>query len=302
MQLQRKAKDNLTATWEAVDYSGNISGKKWVEVIPKYSGSSYVWSYTFTNLEQYVNSAAEAESKVPCIYRVMEVDAEGKEIASGGTYTVDGKTYRVAYSMDASTGTITDPTETGIELVDFATADVKQPTVNMTVTNTYLEELNLIITKKGINTTEGEGLLSGVQFKLEKKNPDGTWFEPVGSSQSTDDKGIATFTKLGQGTYRLIETKAAAGYNLLSDSILIEIDASNQVKWRMEKETGGTWTVIPFTGRKGNPSHHLQHKAADPSCNRRIRVWIGYYGRHCADGAGNPYGYILHAAMQKGGR
>ncbi len=44
------------------------------------------------------------------------------------------------------------------------------------------------------------------------------------------------------------------------------------------------------------------NKAADPSCNRRIRVWIGYYGRHCADGAGNPYGYILHAAMQKGGR
>ena len=251
LQLQRKAKDNLTATWEAVDYSGNISGKKWVEVTPKYSGSSYVWSYTFTNLEQYVNSAAEAESKVPWIYRVMEVevDAEGKEIASGGTYTVDGKTYRVAYSMDASTGTITDPTETGIELVDFATADVKQPTVNMTVTNTYLEELNLIITKKGINTTEGEGLLSGVQFKLEKKNPDGTWFEPVGSSQSTDDKGIATFTKLGQGTYRLIETKAAAGYNLLGDSILIEIDASNHVQWKMENEREGTWKNIDLQGK-----------------------------------------------------
>ena len=62
LQLQRKAKDNLTATWEAVDYSGNISRKKWVEVTPEYSGSSYVWSYNFTNLEQYVNSAAEAES------------------------------------------------------------------------------------------------------------------------------------------------------------------------------------------------------------------------------------------------
>lgn len=123
----------------------------------------------------------------------------------------------------------------------------------MTVTNTYLEELNLKITKMGKNTTDE--LLSGVQFKLEKKNPDGTWFEPVGSLQITgdkgDDKGIATFTKLGQGTYRLIETKAAAGYNLLSDSILIEIDASNQVKWKMEKET--SWKDISLEEEKVIP-------------------------------------------------
>ena len=96
-----------------------------------------------------MNSAAEA--KVPWIYRVMEVNADGNVIASGETYTVDGKTYRVAYSLDASTGTTTgstadsttttatDPTKTGI---DFSTETDKQPTVNMTVTNTYLEELN----------------------------------------------------------------------------------------------------------------------------------------------------------------
>ena len=247
LQLQRKA--NKDANWEAVDYSGNISGKKWVEVTPKYSGSSYVWSYSFMDLEQYVNSAAE--SKVLWIYRVMEVDAEGKEIASGETYTVDGKTYRVTYSMDASTGK-TDPTSAGIDLTPASQETDKQPTVNMTVTNTYLEELNLKITKRGKNTTKD--LLSGVQFKLEKKNPDGTGFELVGDPKTTVD-GIATFEKLGQGTYRLIETKAAEGYNLLSDSILIEIDASNQVKWKMEKETNDHWesitverdNVIPLT-------------------------------------------------------
>ena len=253
LQLQRKAKDNLTATWEAVDYSGNISEKKWVEVTPKYSGSSYVWSYTFTNLEQYVNSAAEAEAKVPWIYRVMEVDAEGNKIASGGTYTVDGKTYQVTYSIDASTGTATDPTKTDIELAAFAKADGKQPTVNMTVTNTYLEELNLIITKMGKNTTEGEGLLPGVQFKLEKKDSTGNWFEQAGSPQSTNEDGIATFEKLSQGTYRLIETKAVEGYNLLGDSILIEIDASNQVKWKMEKEPEEKWMTISLQGKNEIP-------------------------------------------------
>ena len=173
----------------------------------------------------------------------MEVDANGTGtvIDSDGTYTtVEGKTYRVAYSMNTATGTATgsttDPTKTGIELADpaFATADGKQPTANMTVTNTYLEELNLKITKIGRNTTEES--LSGVVFKLEKQNPAGEWFEPVGGSPQTTVDGIATFTKLGQGTYRLIETKAAEGYNLLGDSILIEINESNQVKWKMEKE------------------------------------------------------------------
>ena len=241
LQLQRKEKDTVNTEWEVVDYSGNISGKNWVEVTPAYSG----WSYTFTNLEQYVNSAAA--TKVPWIYRVMEVDDKGEVIASGETYTVDGKTYRVAYSMDAPAGTTTatDPTKTGIELAAFATADGKQPTVNMTVTNTYLEELNLKITKRGKNTTED--LLSGVQFKLEKKNPDGTGFELVGDPKTTVD-GIATFEKLGQGTYRLIETKAAEGYNLLSDSILIEINESNQVKWKMEKETDDHWEPITIEG------------------------------------------------------
>ena len=128
----------------------------------------------------------------------------------------------------------------------FATADVKQPTVNMTVTNTYLEELNLKITKKGKNTTD-EPLLSGVQFKLEKKNSDGTGFELVGDPKTTVD-GIATFEKLGQGTYRLTETKAAEGYNLLSDSILIKIDASNHVQWKMEKETDNHWEPIITEG------------------------------------------------------
>jgi len=245
LQLQRKEKDTVNTEWEVVDYSGNITGKQWVEVKPTYDG----WSYSFKDLERYVDSAVT--DKVPWIYRVMEVDDKGNVIPSNETYTVDGKTYRVTYSMDASAGTTTgstedlatatttDPTGAGIE---FSAENNKQPTVNMTVTNTYLEELNLKITKRGKNTTE-EPLLSDVQFKLEKKDSTGKWFEQVGSPQTTVD-GIATFTKLGQGTYRLIETKAAAGYNLLGDSILIKIDALNHVQWKMENEGEENWKDI----------------------------------------------------------
>ena len=236
----------------------------------------------------------------------MEVDVDangtGTVIASGKTYTVGEKTYRVTYSMNTSTGTATgsttdpttgtatgsttepatgtatgsttDPTtgtatgsttgsatdpgtgtETGIVLAGLATTAGKQPTANMTVTNTYLEKLNLKITKEGKNTTDGS--LSGVEFKLEKKDKTGEWFEQVGSPKTTNVDGIATFENLGQGTYRLTETKAAAGYNLLSDSILIEIRASNDVWWKMEKktekETEGGWTQIRLQGEKEIP-------------------------------------------------
>ena len=70
-----------------------------------------------------------------------------------------------------------------------------------------------------------------------------TYYEPFLGPLTTVE-GIATFEKLGQGTYRLIETKAAKDYNLLSDSILIEIDASNRVKCKMEKEPEEKWMTI----------------------------------------------------------
>ena len=77
--------------------------------------------------------------------------------------------------------------------------------------------------------------------------------EQAGSPQSTNEDGIATFEKLSQGTYRLIETKAVEGYNLLGDSILIEIDASNQVKWKMEKEPEEKWMTISLQGKNEIP-------------------------------------------------
>ncbi|MFR6589781.1 MAG: hypothetical protein ACLURV_06110 [Gallintestinimicrobium sp.] len=72
--------------------------KKWV-VDPTYGG----WSYS---LWIWAICGQCCKDKVPWIYRVMEVDADGND-CSGGTYTVDGKTYRVAYSLDASTGKTT---------------------------------------------------------------------------------------------------------------------------------------------------------------------------------------------------
>lgn len=89
------------------------------------------------------------------------------------------------------------------------------------------------------------------------------------------------------------------------DSILIEINESNQVTWKMEKETDDHWeSITPITIEGDNviPLTIYNTKQLILPATGGSRVWIGYYGRHCADGAGNPYGYILHAAMQKGGR
>ena len=82
----------------------------------------------------------------------------------------------------------TDPTSAGIDLTPASQETDKQPTVNMTVTNTYLEELNLKITKRGKNTTEELAfrLVSGL--KLEKKESRmERGFELVGDPKTTVD-------------------------------------------------------------------------------------------------------------------
>ena len=83
-----------------------------------------------------------------------------------------------------------------------------------------------------VNKKDGDGnILAGADFKLEKKNPDGTWSEVTrkiteledaeGNVTSVEDntKKTATrftFTGLDDGEYRLTETATPAGYNTIA--------------------------------------------------------------------------------------
>ena len=133
-----------------------------------------------------------------------------------------GYKLRVAYSAklnkDAKTGSTGNPnsvkltysTKPGDGCAVYTTPE------DTVITYTY----RLVVTKK-----DGSGvLLPGATFELHDSA--GTTVD----TQTTGKNGIATFAKLEQGTYSLVETKAPDGYNLLSEPIKFTISAANSDK------------------------------------------------------------------------
>lgn len=215
IQLQR-SKDKGT-TWEKVKYDGKN------ETITLSQGYDGKWSYSFKDLDQYVNY--RAEQKVPYIYRVVEVSGDdGSEtvIESGG-YLNDK--YKVAYSENVDCSEITKGTS-------------ESKTKSFTITNTYSPKTNIKITKQDASTKEP---LNGAEFKLEKMKKDTSTGKLVvdnsfkartvtteGKDASSNPLGIAEFKDLTDGTYRLTETKAAENHSLLKDPVIIVINRSDK--------------------------------------------------------------------------
>ncbi len=120
---------------------------------------------------------------------------------------------------------------------------------------TYANQLT--VTKKD----ESNNPMTGVDFELYQY--DGTDYTIFIEKQTTSTPaGIATFTKLQQGSYMLKETAAPAGYNLVS--IPFVVSAKN-----------GTTAIIPNTGitvtQNGNTAA-LAFKAAWECDNKSIVV------------------------------
>ena len=212
IRLQR-SRDN-GQNWETVEYDGK---NETITLSPEYDGK---WSYSFKDLDQYVNY--RAEQKVPYIYRVVEVSGDdGSEtvIESGG-YLNDK--YKVAYSENVDCSEITKGTS-------------ESKTKSFTITNTYSPRTNIKITKQDASTKEP---LNGAKFKLEKMKEntstenlvvdDSFKTKPVTTGDSGSSSGIAEFKDLEDGTYRLTETKAAENHSLLKDPVIIVINRNGE--------------------------------------------------------------------------
>lgn len=212
IRLQR-SKDKGT-TWETVKYDGTN------ETITLSQGYDGKWSYSFKDLDQYVDY--KADPKVPYIYRVVEVSGDdGSEtvIESGG-YLNDK--YKVAYSENVDCSEITKGTS-------------ESKTKSFTITNTYSPKTNIKITKQDASTKEP---LNGAKFKLEKMKEntstenlivdDSFKTKPVTTGDSGSSSGIAEFKDLEDGTYRLTETKAAENHSLLKDPVIIVINRNGE--------------------------------------------------------------------------
>lgn len=224
IQLQRRLKtDTTNEDWKPVKYPAD-SEKDYVTIEYGESG----WRRTFSGLDQYqINTG---NSHIDYVYRIVEGTVENdkfKKAAADGTITIKGNTYVVTAE---ATGT-TDGTITGGSGKIVLTNTLQNP------------KFVLNIIKKDAENGENnkEVFLKDVEFKLEKLKAetttegepqvDTTYTFTFGNTTSTgsitattkgDGKITGVFTNLEPGTYRLTETKAHPGYNLLAQPIKIQ--------------------------------------------------------------------------------
>lgn len=252
IQLQRRlATSTNDEDWTPVNYGT----KAYVTIAPDDNNG---WKQNFSGLDQ--RSVDNPNTNYQ--YRIVEgtVDEAGKfaPAAKDGTITIDGNTYGVTVKAEATPKSETD--STGSSTGNTATANSEKDSENGTtttpatapdgtitggsgkivLTNTLQNPkfvLN-IIKKDAEKDEKGNDVpLGGVEFKLEKLVETTTGGEPqvettykfndkdTGSiTATTNGSGEITkvFTNLKPGTYRLTETKAHPGYNLLAQPIVIK--------------------------------------------------------------------------------
>ena len=195
VKLQRHHVDDTSGKWEDATNPVEL----------KYDYLSGTWTHTFKRLDKTdVSAPGTPEYK----YRVVEcATQDGYDYKAAGTVTFDAYTYTASQKTDSATGKIT-------------------------LTNKRTDpKFALNLTKMGIDGAN-EPLLGGVEFKLEKQKVDNT-FETIDTRTTGSEgegTGKLTFANLSPGKYRLTETKAAAGYTLLSEAIEFELTTGGKCK------------------------------------------------------------------------
>ena len=273
IQLQRK-NSAADAKWEVVDYP--TSGSKYVTVRHTDNG----WLYPFNNLDQYPVGGSAANNY---IYRIVEgtVDKAGNftAVKPNETITINGNTYVVTAEAEATANSETNSAGSSTDNTATVTPDgtITGGSGKIVLTNKLQNPkfvLNIIKKDAERNNEDQDVLLSGVEFKLEKlvETTEGKTQVDTTYTGTTDGNGKITpnpFTNLEPGTYRLTETKAHPGYNLLAQPIVIKFtqggkcSIDGQVITDKDKftQSGNTYTMTLTVLNRKTPE--LPHTGAD---------------------------------------
>lgn len=286
IQLQRRlATSQNDADWKPVNYP-RADSPNYVTI----NRGTYGWLYTFSGLDQYqINTD---KSQTDYVYRIVEGTVENdqfEQVAPGETITIKGNTYVVTAEAtaksekDSETGatttpaTATDGTITGGSGKIVLTNKLQNPKF----------ALDIIKKDAELNNEGQEVFLKDVEFKLEKlvetttggesqwvvdKNYkfDSTKTDSITGTTGTDGKITPNlFKNLEPGTYRLTETKAHPGYNLLAQPIVIEftqggecfIDGEKITDTKTFVQSGNTYTMNLTVLNRKTPE--LPHTGAD---------------------------------------
>ena len=244
IQLQRRLKnDQSDAGWKPVKYP-TADSLDYVTINRGEKG----WQHTFSGLDQYQINTDTSDSHTDYVYRIVEgtvKDGSFTAVKPNETITIGGKTYVVTATAEATANSETN-SENGATTTPATATDgtITGGSGKIELTNTLQNpKFNLDILKKSAD--EPETPLEGVEFKLEKLTADGEAVDASflarigitnaqGEVKEKDPDGNATaqdiFHDLEAGAYRLTETKAAAGYNLLSAPILVTFDKDGTCK------------------------------------------------------------------------
>lgn len=281
IQLQRRLASEKN--WTPVNYP-TADSPDYVTI----NRDDYGWKCIFNNLDQYPVGDSAANNY---IYRIVEGTLDAgtfTAVAPGKTITIKGNTYVVTAeatpksetdstgSSTGNTATATDGTITGGSGKIELTNTLQNPTFVLDIIKKDAE--------KGENNKEV--FLKDVEFKLEKlKAETTTEGEPqvdttykfndtnTGSiTATTNDKGEITnvFTNLEPGTYRLTETRAHPGYNLLAQPIVIQFTQEGKCyidgqviedKDKFKPGTNNTYTMTLTVLNRKTPE--LPHTGAD---------------------------------------
>ena len=240
IQLQRRLEGSTNdKDWKPVKYPADNT----LDYVTIKRGEN-VWQFTFSGLDQYqINTD---NKHINYEYRIVEGTVTGtgensKFTQANGTITIKGNTYVVKAEAKAeiSEGDSTKKTQAKVNDGTITGGSGKIVLTNKLQNPKFALD---IIKKDAEPNNEGqEVFLKDVEFKLEKLVETTTEGEPqkvdtayifngtngtnTGSiTAKTDDNGNITnvFANLKPGTYRLTETKAHPGYNLLAQPIVIE--------------------------------------------------------------------------------
>lgn len=299
IQLQRRlANSTNDDDWKPVNYGST----DYVTITPDDNNG---WKYTFSGLDQYQIDANGKQTDY--VYRIVEGTVENdqfEQVAPGGTITIKGNTYVVTAkatpkSETDSTGSSTGNTATANSEKDSENGTTTTPATapdgtitggsgKIVLTNTLQNpKFVLDIIKKDAepNNAGEEVFLKDVEFKLEKlkqAKTGGTQWEVdtsytfnnndnlhylTGTTGTDGEIKNNPFKDLEPGRYRLTETKAHEGYNLLSKSIDIEFTQDGKYKiddGPAQKATGDAasgYTVTFTVLNRKTPE--LPHTGAD---------------------------------------
>lgn len=244
IQLQRRLASEKN--WTPVNYP-TADSPDYVTI----NRDDYGWKCIFNNLDQYPVGDSAANNY---IYRIVEGTVEAGnfiQAAEDGTITIDGKTYVVKAEATAKSET---NSETGATTTPATATDgtITGGSGKIELTNTLQNpKFVLDIIKKDAepNNAGEEVFLKDVEFKLEKLKAetitegktqwvvdkdyqfDSTKTDSITGTTGADGKITQNpFTNLEPGTYRLTETKAHPGYNLLAQPIVIEFTQDGKYK------------------------------------------------------------------------